>query len=84
MEPRQERGLQIAATTKLRQSKPGHWVVPSQTGVGTYTVEPEPDWKIGGYICSCPDWMEHGQPCKHVWAVEITVRCARPLPPPPR
>ena len=46
---RQERGMMIAATTKLTR-KGEAWQVPSQAGNGTkYVVHPEK-----GY-CSCPD-----------------------------
>ena len=40
MDPRQQRGLMIAALCKITK-KDGQWVVPSQTGTGaTYKVTP--------------------------------------------
>src|SRR5204863_10214021 len=42
--------------------------VPSQNGKGTYIVEPDAQTPF----CSCPDFAETGQPCKHVFAVRFT------------
>jgi putative transposase len=46
------------------------WIVPSQTGNGTYTVHfsnaPHSYWK-----CTCPDFELRGIPCKHINAVKI-------------
>jgi transposase len=67
MNPREERGLVIAATQKLTQ-KGKVWVVPSQNGRGKYTVCPDP----GNLFCSCPDHEETGGKCKHIFAVEYT------------
>lgn len=67
MEPREQRGLEIAATKNLRQK--GHlWLVPSSTGTGTYVVDHEPA------TCTCPDFELRQVPCKHVYAVEFTIR----------
>ncbi|HXY42676.1 MAG TPA: transposase [Acidimicrobiales bacterium] len=67
--------MQIAATMPLRKSKHG-WIVPSQTGHGAYVVSLlhpiEADASQWG--CDCPDYELRGLPCKHVFAVEITVR----------
>lgn len=46
------------------------WIVPSQTGNGTYTVH----YSIMGHrywTCSCPDFELRGIPCKHINAVKI-------------
>ena len=47
---------------------PHTWIVPSQTGNGTYTV-------VHGlhnrWSCTCPDFELHGVPCKHINAVKI-------------
>lgn len=67
MEPREQRGLEIAATKKLNQ-KGGLWLVPSSTGRGTYVVDYEPA------TCTCPDFELRREPCKHVYAVEYTIR----------
>src|SRR4030042_5305714 len=46
------------------------WIVPSQTGNGTYTVnfsnKPHIEWK-----CTCKDFELRGLPCKHISAVKI-------------
>ncbi len=69
MDPRQQRGLVIAATAKLVQ-KGKVWLVPSQTGSGKkYTVSPDPECPY----CSCPD-HEDGHKCKHIYAVETVIR----------
>lgn len=70
MEPRQMRALHIAATTQLAPNN-GRWKVPSQSGVGTYTVVVT---REGTWSCSCPDHEERLLDCKHIMAVEITVQ----------
>jgi len=59
----------IAATTRL--SKKGKvWTVPSQTTGGKkYTVELGETPK-----CSCPDYEAHQDRCKHIFAVEFTLK----------
>jgi len=46
------------------------WIVPSQSGEGTYTVRsfntPNIKW-----TCTCPDYELRGLPCKHISAVKI-------------
>ena len=64
--PRQQRGLIIAATCRLTK-KERCWLVPSQTGHGQYYVhlaKAEP-------TCTCPDHQEWGNKCKHIFAAEI-------------
>jgi hypothetical protein len=72
--------MQIAATMPVRKSAEG-WIVPSQTGPGTYRVsklvtirppmpgEIRPEW-----LCSSPDWEARGTDCKHVFAVDFAMR----------
>jgi transposase len=68
MTPREERGLVIAALCKLKHDN-GEWIVPSQTGTDKlYRV----DAKAG--TCTCPDHAETGTKCKHVYAVEFTMK----------
>jgi transposase len=62
---REVRALAIAATTNLRRTGAG-WRVPSQTGTGSYLVN--------GEHCSCPDHETRGVECKHMLAVEFTIR----------
>ncbi len=75
MDARELRGTQIAATMPLRQSRQG-WIVPSQAGNGTYVVSPahEADAETNRFYCSCPDFELRGLPCKHVIAVELTIK----------
>lgn len=66
---RQERGLLIAAKTKL--TKQGDvWRVPSSSGYAPfYEVTPDPkDPK-----CTCPDFEKREAKCKHIYAVEIVI-----------
>jgi hypothetical protein len=67
MDARQEKGLQIAATTKLARNG-NVWFVPSQAGKGKYEVNPETKH------CTCPDFESRQSTCKHLYAVEYTIR----------
>jgi transposase len=68
MNAREERGLVIAAVCKLNKI-PGGWLVPSQSkGETVYTVDPAKQ------TCTCPDHQEAGFKCKHLYAVEFTVK----------
>lgn len=68
MTAREERGLIIAALCKLKHDN-GEWVVPSQTGTDrVYRVNPTAG------TCTCPDHAEGGFKCKHVYAVEFTMK----------
>ena len=69
MEPREQRGMEIAATRTLRK-KGGIWIVPSQTGNGHYRVHLMP--KIAS--CTCPDFETRGQNCKHIFAATFVLR----------
>jgi transposase len=65
LDPRQRRGLEIAATAKITK-KGGAWLVPSQSGKGRYTVCLDPK----NPHCTCPDHEAWGCRCKHIIAVE--------------
>ena len=68
MDSREQRGIVLAATKKIREGKSG-WQVPSQSGDGTfYTVDPR------AQACTCPDHELRRVKCKHIFAVEYTVR----------
>src|SRR5947208_883249 len=68
MNPREQRGIIIAATVKLSHQG-SCWIVPSQTsGDKQYVVDPQQA------TCSCPDHQETGFKCKHLYAVEFTVK----------
>lgn len=66
---REERGKQIAATCKIEKNKLG-WKVPSQSGNGSYIVNLD----HGTPFCTCPDFEKRQQPCKHIHAVEFTIK----------
>ena len=68
-QPRQQKGLEIAATAKIVR-KGAAWLVPSQSGAGRYTVIPDPETPH----CTCPDHQNGGHKCKHLFAVEYVLR----------
>jgi transposase len=72
MEPRQERGLQIANRCYIGQQN-GFWLVPSQSGQGRYKVDTSKDVPV----CTCPDYETHGAKCKHIYAVEYIIQFRR-------
>jgi transposase len=70
-EARRQRGLAIAALCKLKQQG-SQWSVPSQSGGSHYTVmlDPTPE----APMCSCKDFENRGEPCKHVFAVQFVIQ----------
>jgi transposase len=66
-EARRQRGLAIAAVTRITRQKDGLWLVPSQTGVGSYRVDPSAP------ACTCKDFVGREQPCKHIHAVRLVI-----------
>ncbi|HEX8138695.1 MAG TPA: transposase [Pyrinomonadaceae bacterium] len=67
MSLREQKGQDIA--NKFRIVKSGNlYLVPSQSGAGKYKVDHE------AQTCSCPDHEYHGYKCKHLFAVELTVK----------
>jgi hypothetical protein len=66
---REQRGRQIATTCRLTK-KGGIWLVPSQSGQGRYTVSPDPELPH----CTCADHEMRGLKCKHIFAVEFTIK----------
>jgi len=79
MDARQLKGLEIAATMPVRRSTYG-WIVPSQTGHGSYKVASTNQAlqalteATGDLACNCPDFELRNLPCKHVLAVEYTIK----------
>src|SRR5258707_1513774 len=70
MEERELKALEIAAKSKLTR-KGKSWLVPSQSIRGAqYTVNPAPIEPL----CSCPDFESRKQRCKHIFAVEYTIK----------
>ncbi len=68
MNPREQRGLELADAAKISRNHKG-WVVPSQNGRGRYNVTLNGD----SPRCTCPDHEIRGQKCKHIFAVEHTI-----------
>src|SRR6266850_6268175 len=68
MDAREQRGLEIAARAKVVR-RGAEWSVPSQSGVGRYTVTAGESPR-----CSCPDFETRGEPCKHIFAVRIVIQ----------
>jgi transposase len=66
---RQARGQFIADHCKV--TKLGNeWFVPSQSGGGKYIVRLNPDLPT----CTCPDYELREMKCKHIFAVEYTIK----------
>lgn len=72
MEPREIKGLEIAAKSKVvRKGKSNLWLVPSQAGreekytVAMHDEKPE---------CTCRDFEFRATKCKHIYAVEYTLQ----------
>src|SRR5438045_123268 len=71
-EARRQRGIQIAEMCGAFRQKDGAWIVPSQKGQGRYTVNLDPpDPSVP--MCTCKDFTERGEPCKHVFAVRYAL-----------
>jgi len=69
MDLREQRGMELAATRMIHH-KGSLWVVPSQTGNGTYRVHLMP--RIAS--CTCPDHETRGVECKHIFAARFVMR----------
>ena len=63
-------GMAIAAMTKIGKGKLGY-MVPSQSGNGTYVVAIGDD---EAPYCTCPDYELRQKPCKHIYAVAISTK----------
>ena len=69
MEYREQRGREIAERARI-EKRGSAWVVPSQTGKGTYRVT------LDGkqLACTCADFELRAKPCKHIFAAAIVVQ----------
>lgn len=66
---RQERGLMIAAKSRITQTG-DVWRVPSASNYAPfYEVNPDP----AKPHCTCPDFEKREAKCKHIYAVEIVI-----------
>jgi transposase len=73
-DPRELRGLEIAAKARIERNG-DRWFVPSQSGhVGPhgnrYVVTPD----VSNPQCTCPDHETRNVKCKHIWAVEFVIQ----------
>src|SRR6266508_4674419 len=66
MDMRELKGLEIAARSRIG-FKDGAWLVPSQTGSGSYRVTLGPS----APACTCDDFGLRQQPCKHIIAARL-------------
>ena len=64
--PRSLRGLHLALNTNIKRTHAG-WIVPSQSGKGKYVVSLALD------LCTCTDFEQRQDKCKHIYAVEHTL-----------
>ena len=73
MDLREQRGLELAATKRIRQQN-GLWLVPSQASDGTvYLV----NIKTRAASCTCPDHGTRGVKCKHIYAATLVMKRER-------
>jgi len=67
MSLREQKALQIIERANI--TRDGQlWLVPSQSGRGRYKVDAEKQ------TCSCPDYDFRHNKCKHIFAVELTIK----------
>src|SRR5579863_4974438 len=69
MNTREQNGKEIAARLKIVR-KDDKWTVPSQSSNTKYAVD------VDGKVphCTCPDYELRGLKCKHIFAVEFTMK----------
>jgi len=70
IDAREQRGADIAKVAVVARKDDGSWLVPSMSGNGRYVV------KLDGEkpTCTCPDCSDNGHKCKHIFAVEFTMK----------
>ena len=67
---RQQRGLAIAALSKIERVNKGYRVPSQSSRRGVYYVDKDLDTPF----CDCPDFELRRQPCKHFYAALVTVQ----------
>ncbi len=70
MNPREERGKQIAAVARIKKYGETRWLVPSQSSNARYYVDLA---NVDEPTCNCPDFLDRQLPCKHVFAAAFFV-----------
>ena len=71
MEAREQKGLEIAAKSKLQRAG-DRWFVPSQSAKYGLYYEVKPD--AAKPHCTCPDFESRQLHCKHLFAVEYVIQ----------
>jgi transposase len=66
---REQKGREIANSAIIKKMGDA-WIVPSQSGAGSYRVSME----SGEIMCSCPDFELRRSACKHVYAAAFFVQ----------
>lgn len=68
---REERGKAIVSkSNQIIRYDERFYKVASQSGRGMYNVTKR---KVGGWLCTCPDFQYRNVLCKHIWAVQISL-----------
>jgi putative transposase len=77
--PREIRGKDIAEKPNqvIRLSET-HYMVASQNGHGMYDVTKS---RAFYWICNCPDYVYREVKCKHIWAVEFSIKLREVIEP---
>jgi hypothetical protein len=70
--PRQQKGFEIAPGDRMQESTKG-FIVPSPSGQGTDLVTID----AAAATCTCPDFELRHQRCKHLYAVEDSLTRAQ-------
>ncbi len=69
MNLREQRGLELAKSAKIHRTDRA-WYVPASRGRHHYSVSLDGDYPR----CTCPDYELRQHRCKHIYAVEYTVK----------
>jgi len=71
MNAREQKGITIAhLSDQVKRVEGSFYLVKSQSGNGKYEVS----LTEHGWACSCPDHVYRNVKCKHIWAVEISLK----------
>jgi transposase-like protein len=71
---REERGRMIAEQPNaIQRLDERNYKVVSQSGNGMYDVVRSTYYAMR-WVCNCPDWLYRQVKCKHIWAVEFSLR----------
>jgi len=78
---REERGKAIAEKpNQIMRVDERFYKVASQNGNGMYDVTKTKAFAIG-WICNCPDFNYRKVKCKHIWAVELSLKLREVIQP---